>query len=481
MLTVLLLLIPAVAAILIALSGFTRIIAMPSALISFGLTLLAFNQTAPIDYIQPWMTEWGANFHFSLDGLSKLMVLLTNGLIPFVLLSTKDRGYSKGFYALVMLMQMALNGVFMAQDGLLFYIFWELALIPVYFICLFWGGENRGRVTFKFFIYTLAGSLLMLLGLLFVYFKTQEFAGSFSFNINDLYTAGQQLTLTQQSWVFWAFFIAFAIKIPIFPFHTWQPDTYTTAPTPGVMLLAGIMLKMGTYGLIRWLMPLVPQGWNEWREVVMIMITTGIIYSSCIAIVQKDIKRLIAYSSIAHVGLISAGIFSTTIEGLQGAVFQMISHGIVAVGLFYIVDLLETRQNTRLIANFGGIRNVAPVFALCFLLVLLGSVALPLTNGFVGEFLLITGIFKFNSWMAAAAGLTVILGAVYMLRSYQNIILGETNAGTSGFQDLNSKELLFLFIIIAAIFIFGIFPNLLLSQSENTIQAILNIYQSGIK
>lgn len=481
MLTVLLLLIPAVAAILIALSGYTRIIAMPSALISFGLTLFAFNQTAPIDYIQPWMTDWGANFHFSLDGLSKLMVLLTNGLIPFVLLSTKDRGYSKGFYALVMLMQMALNGVFMAQDGLLFYIFWELALIPVYFICLFWGGEDRSRVTFKFFIYTLAGSLLMLLGLLFVYFKTQEFAGSFSFNINDLYTAGQQLTLTQQSWVFWAFFVAFAIKIPIFPFHTWQPDTYTTAPTPGVMLLAGIMLKMGTYGLIRWLMPLVPQGWNEWREVVMIMITVGIIYSSCIAIVQKDIKRLIAYSSIAHVGLISAGIFSTTIEGLQGAVFQMISHGIVAVGLFYIVDLLEARQNTRLIANFGGIRNVAPVFALCFLLILLGSVALPLTNGFVGEFLLITGIFKFNGWMAAAAGLTVILGAVYMLRSYQNIILGDTNTGTSGFQDLNSKELLFLFIIIAAIFIFGIFPNLLLSQSENTIQAILNIYQSGIK
>lgn len=481
MLTVLLLLIPSIAAILIALSGYTRIIAMPSALISFGLTLYAFNDSAPIDFIQPWMADWGANFHFSLDGLSKLMVLLTNGLIPFVLLSSKDRGYTKGFYALVMLMQMALNGVFMAQDGLLFYVFWELALIPVYFICLFWGGENRGKVTFKFFIYTLAGSLLMLLGLLFVYFKTQEVTGSFSFNVNDLYATGQQLSLSQQSWVFWAFFLAFAIKIPIFPFHTWQPDTYTTAPTPGVMLLAGIMLKMGTYGLIRWLMPMVPQGWNEWREIVMILIIAGIVYSSCIAIVQKDFKRLIAYSSIAHVGLIAAGIFSTTVEGLQGAVFQMISHGVVAVGLFYIIDLLENRQNTRLISELGGIRNVAPVFALSFLLVLLGAVALPLTNGFVGEFLLISGVFEYNGWMAAFAGLTVILGAVYMLRSYQHIMLGETNSNTSSFKDLSSNELLFLFIIIAVIFIFGIFPNLILSHSENTIQAILNIYQSGLK
>lgn len=478
----LLLLIPGLASLLIAAIGKGKILSLVAAAVNFILTLAVIAQPATLDYSSPWIPDWGANFHFSLDGISKLMVLLTNGLIPFVLFSIHGkRGYSDRFYALTMLMHMALNGVFMAQDGLLFYVFWELALIPIYFICLFWGGDQRARVTFKFFVYTLAGSLLMLLGLLYVYFQTPLLLGGYSFDINDLYAAGQQMPLTAQSWVFWAFFIAFAIKIPVFPFHTWQPDTYTTASTPGVMLLAGIMLKMGTYGLIRWLLPLVPAAWNEWRDIALWLIIPGIVYSSCIAIVQQDIKRLIAYSSIAHVGLITAGIFSTTTTGLQGAVFQMLSHGIIAIGLFYIVDLLESRQKTRLIADLGGIRQVAPVFALTYLLVLLGSVALPLTNGFIGEFLLISGIFQYKSWMAGVAGLTVILGAVYMLRSYQFIMLGPSNSQTETFTDLRRSELLYLGAVVAIIFFFGVFPNIFLGQSEPIVQAILNIYQSGIK
>jgi NADH-quinone oxidoreductase subunit M len=482
MLTILLLIVPLFAALLTILLGYRSIIAQSAALVNLVLSIMALAQVDTILFDQAWLSDWGIRFHLELDGLSKLMILLTNGLMPFIIWSARNKNYNNYFFALVLIMQMALNGVFMARDGLLFYIFWELALIPIYFICLYWGGERRSAITFKFFLYTLAGSLFMLLGLLYVYLKTETIiGGSLSFDIKALYAAGQALSTAEQTWVFWTIFVAFAIKIPLFPFHTWQPDTYTTAPTPGVMLLSGIMLKMGTYGLILWLMPLVPKGWEYARDLVMVLCIVGIIYSSCIAIVQTDFKRLIAYSSIAHVGLIAAGIFSTTTEGLQGAVFQMLSHGIIAVGLFYIADLLENRNQTREIAAMGGIRNVAPKFALCFLLVLLGSVSLPLTNGFVGEFLLLSGIFQYNAWMAAAAGLTVILSAVYMLRSYQGIMLGETNALTSRFVELNRREGLFLGLVIVLIFVLGIFPNLILVHSEEVILSLLNTYNLAIQ
>jgi NADH-quinone oxidoreductase subunit M len=424
----------------------------------------------------PWL-PFGAHFAVNMDGISFLLVMLTVVLMPLIITASASGYYKSSFYTLVFVMQSALIGVFTAMDGFLFYIFWELALIPIYFICLLWGGENRGKITFKFFVYTLAGSLIMLAGLLYVYLTTP---GDHSFAINALYEAGQNLTQTEQGWIFWAMFIAFAIKMPVFPFHTWQPDTYTTAPTAGTMLLSGIMLKMGTYGLIRWLMPLVPQGWNSWAFTAMILSIVGIVYASCIAIVQKDYKRLIAYSSIAHVGLIAAGIFSMNTEGVTGSLMQMVAHGINVVGLFLIAEILMERTKTRNIASLGGIRSEAPQFALFFLIIMLGSVALPLTNGFVGEFLLINGIYQYNVWMAVFAGLTVILGAVYMLRSYQTMMLGETNSLTKGFTDLDTNEQSVLLMVAVLVIVMGVYPKPLMDIVAPAVQQLIATFQKGL-
>jgi NADH-quinone oxidoreductase subunit M len=423
------------------------------------------------------VVAFGAHFAVNMDGISFLLVMLTVVLMPLIITASASGYYKSSFYTLVFVMQSALIGVFTAMDGFLFYIFWELALIPIYFICLLWGGENRGKITFKFFVYTLAGSLIMLAGLLYVYLTTP---GDHSFAINALYEAGQNLTQTEQGWIFWAMFIAFAIKMPVFPFHTWQPDTYTTAPTAGTMLLSGIMLKMGTYGLIRWLMPLVPQGWNSWAFTAMILSIVGIVYASCIAIVQKDYKRLIAYSSIAHVGLIAAGIFSMNTEGVTGSLMQMVAHGINVVGLFLIAEILMERTKTRNIASLGGIRSEAPQFALFFLIIMLGSVALPLTNGFVGEFLLINGIYQYNVWMAVFAGLTVILGAVYMLRSYQTMMLGETNSLTKGFTDLDTNEQSVLLMVAVLVIVMGVYPKPLMDIVAPAVQQLIATFQKGL-
>jgi len=443
-------------------------------LVELGLTIYAFQllktDPAMLTWRQSWIPDFGSEFYFRMDGIGLLMVLLTTLLYPFIVLSTQNKNYQSSFYSLMLLMQAALIGVFTAVDGFLFYIFWELALLPIYFICLRWGGENSGKITFKFFVYTLTGSLLMLVALIYVYLQTP---GAHSFAIEALYATGKALSATEQAWIFFGLFAAFAVKMPVFPFHTWQPDTYVAAPTAGTMLLSGIMLKMGTYGLIRWLIPIAPLGWQNYGYIAVILAVIGIVYASCIAIVQKDFKRLIAYSSIAHVGLIAAGILSFNVQGVQGGIFQMLSHGINVVGLFYIVDIISSRMGTRNLSELGGIRNVAPTFAVLYLIVLLGSVALPITNGFVGEFLLLTGIYQYDVTLAVFAGLTVILGAVYMLRSYQAIMLGETNMLTEGFKDLTSNEKLILIPLVILIVLFGIYPQPLLDVTEPAVQMLI--------
>lgn len=420
-----------------------------------------------------WIASQGIRFHVAIDGISLLMVLLTTGLTPFILIASAilwERPAS--FYALILVMETALVGVFTALDGFLFYVFWEMALIPIYIICLRWGGENRAAITLKFFIYTLAGSLLMLVALIFVYFSTPA---PHSFDIQALYSAAQQLPAEQQGWIFWAMFIAFAIKMPLFPFHTWQPDTYDTAPSQGAMLLSGIMLKMGIFGLIRWLIPMVPQGVHDWGSTAIILAVTGVVYASCIAIVQKDLKRLIAYSSIAHVGLIAAGIFTLNRIGIQGAMVQMISHGIVIVALFFIVDIILARTNTQEMARLGGIRSLAPRFATVFIIVILGSIALPLTSGFVGEFMLINSIFGYDRVMGAFAGLTMILAAVYMLRGFQFTMLGEEGSASSVFADLSNEEKFVLYPLAALILVIGVYPAPLLRISEAAVNEVLSV------
>jgi NADH-quinone oxidoreductase subunit M len=423
----------------------------------------------------PWLS-FGANFAVNIDGISGLLVLLTTLLMPLIVLSSFKGNYSNHFYALMLLMQSALIGVFTATDGFLFYIFWELALIPIYFICLVWGGENSKKITFKFFVYTLGGSLIMLAGLLYVYFSAQ----TPSFAIESLYDAGSNMSKSEQGWVFWAMFLAFAIKMPVFPFHTWQPDTYTTSPTPGTMLLSGIMLKMGIYGVIRWLIPLVPEGWDSWGFTAMLLSIAGIVYASIIALGQNDFKRLIAYSSIAHVGLISAGVFSMTTEGLTGAMVQMLAHGINVIGLFFVADIIFDRYKTHNMDILGGVRSIAPQFALLFLIILLGSVALPLTNGFVGEFLLLNGIYQYGFWWAVFAGLTVILGAVYMLRAYQSIMLGEVKKQTQNFKDLDLNEKIVLVSVATLVIAMGVYPKPIISLVTPSVEAVIKSFQAGL-
>lgn len=452
--------------------------------LAIGLAIIAIfdpSESAQFVVSHPWIQSLGISFYVGIDGISMLLVLLTTVLTPLIILSSFKHNYENApsFYGLVLFMEMALIGVFCALDGFLFYIFWEMALIPIYFICLRWGGVNRGPVTLKFFIYTLAGSLIMLVGLIYVYFQTP---GSHSFELEAIYAAGQDLSVSEQGIIFWALFVAFAVKMPVFPFHTWQPDTYHTAPSPGTMLLSGIMLKMGIYGVIRWLIPVVPDGVERWGSTALTLSVIGIVYASMLAIIQKDLKRLIAYSSIAHVGLIAAGVFTLDKIGLQGAMVQMFSHGIVIVGLFFIIDIIIARTATQEIATLGGIRNNAPVFTSTFIIILLGSVALPLTSGFVGEFMLINAVFQYSVVSGAFAALTMIFGAVYMLRSFQMTMLGETNTTTKVFADLDIQEKWVLYPIVIMVIIIGIYPAPLLKISEVAVDNLLTIlanHQAG--
>lgn len=419
---------------------------------------------------QSWIESPKISFHLGLDGLSLVMILLTNFLLPIIILSSFNRNIpnASGYFSLILLMQFALVGVFTAMDGLLYYIFWELALIPIYFIALRWGGPNRVAITLKFFIYTLAGSLLMLFGFIMLYWYNPDQ----SFDIRELYRT--YISDGHQSWLFWAFFLAFAVKIPIVPFHTWQVDTYREAPTQGTMLLSGIMLKMGTYSLIRWLLPILPMGVSKWGPLAITLCVAGIVYASIIAIKQKNIKNLLAYSSLAHVGLISAGIFALNIQGLQGSVVQMFAHGVNVVGLFFCADIIFNRTGTINSDSLGGIRNLAPQFTTMFIVIVLGSVALPLTNGFIGEFLLLYGVYEYNTWLSAFAGLTIILGAVYMLRMFKKVMLGNAGTRVPEFTDLYWNEKMALGILVVVIIAMGIYPKPIMEWTEPVLQTILN-------
>ena len=464
-----------VAALVTAFTGkAAKHVALFFSLVSLALTAVITAQFTPDATTQfvvnlPWIQDLGISFHAGIDGISLITVILTNVLVPIIILASYQHDYKKShsFFALILFMQAGLLVVFTAMDAFLFYIGWEAALIPIYFICAIWGGKDRIRVNMKFFVYTIGGSLFMLLGIIYLYLQNP----AHNFDIQAFY----QLSLdpAQQGWVFWSFFIAFAIKMPVFPFHTWQPDTYTEAPAAGTMLLSGIMLKMGIYGVIRWLLPIVPAGVQDWGTLAIVLSIIGIVYASLIAFTQKDAKRLVAYSSIAHVGLISAGIFALNAQGMQGAMVQMLSHGINVVGLFFVLDIIYSRVKTNKIAELGGIAKVAPKLAIAFLIIVLGTVALPGTNGFIGEFLLLMSVYQFNIWAVVFAGLTIIFGAVYMFRMYQNIMLGKTNELTIGFTDIRGTEQLVLVIICALIIVMGVYPKPVLHLSEASVQQLL--------
>ena len=453
-----------------------RQFALAASLVEFGVAVAAFIQYKTschcnLLFTSDWLTTMGVSLKFGMDGISLLMVMLTTFLVPVIILASFSHTYNKpaAFYSLILLMEMALIGVFTAFDGLIFYIFWELALIPAYFICAGWGGNDRIRITFKFFIYTFTGSLFMLMALIYLYFKTPL---PHSFDFQWLYAV--KLAPVEETWMLIAFFLAFAIKIPVFPLHTWQPDTYAGAPAAGSMLLAGIMLKMGIYGMIRWMVPICHHAAREYAPVMIILAITGIVYASVIAIRQSDMKRLVAYSSIAHVGLIAAGVFALTPYAMEGAVIQMVSHGVNIVGLFMVIDFIEQRTGTRTISDLGGIALKAPRLAIVFMIILLGSIALPLTNGFIGEFLLLFGLFQYSMVFAAIAGTTIIFSAVYMLRMYQQTMLGTTNEITGQISDLSWPEMIVFIPLVIMIFWIGLFPGLFLDVALPDVMQILN-------
>jgi NADH-quinone oxidoreductase subunit M len=425
-----------------------------AALVCSSILVNQFLGGINISLSNPWILQPNVSFALKADGLSLAMVLLTTSLLPLIVLSSFGNNFnnSKNFYGLVLFMAFAMVGTFLASDGLLYYIFWELALIPIYFIALVWGNgdtEERKKAVVKFFIYTLGGSLFMLIAFAYLYTK----AGSFL--LEDL--TKLDLSTTEQTWIFLAFFLAYAIKIPIIPFHTWQAKVYQKAPTVGTMLLSGIMLKMGLYSVIRWQLPIAPLAAKTYMPVLIGLSIAGVIYGSIVALRQKDLKKLLAYSSLAHVGLIAAGCYTLTADGLSGAVSQMIAHGFVIVGLFFAAEVIFRRFETYKIDEMGGVRSQASKFTSMFMILVLASVALPGTFNFIGEFTVLYSLSQVNIWYAVLGGTTIILGAYYMLKMFQNVMLGETN--TKLFTDVTITEIIVFVIIIAFLLFYGLYPK----------------------
>lgn len=468
-------------------SNSSKYLALGIALVQMLLTfyiLSDFDFTPTVDSVlqheinYPWSQFMKSSLHFGIDGMSMLLLLLTNILAPIIILSSFNESvnYRNTFYGLILLMQFGLVGVFTSLDGLLFYIFWEVTLIPIWFIAGLWGQENkRFEFTTKFFVYTFVGSLFMLAGLIYVYNHSASFA------LTDLYNA--QLNEVQQTVVFWFIFFAFAVKLPVFPFHTWQPDTYTYSPTQGSMLLSGIMLKMAVYGVMRYLLPITPlpiAGISG--QIVIILAIVGIVHGALIAIIQTDMKRIIAYSSFSHVGLMVAGIFASAVvtlrgtfnvEGAEGALVQTFAHGINVVGLFYCCDILYKRFKSRDIRQMGGLAKVAPKFAVLFLIIILGSMGVPLTNGFIGEFILLKSVYDFNGTAAVIAGLTVILCAVYLLRFYGKAMFGEGDAAVlSTAKDLSGVEFSVLASLAVFVILLGIYPQPVIDMVGSSVKFI---------
>lgn len=439
----------------------------------------------------PWLPQLGIEYHLGIDGISIWLVMLTTLLCPVALYASMSsiEARVKEFVIFYLLLETAMLGAFLSLNMILFYVFWEAMLIPMFFMIGIWGGKDRIYATIKFFLFTFIGSLLMLAAMVYLFFEYKsQFNGQISFFFNDLYKL--YLPFPVQALCFGAFFLAFAVKVPMFPVHTWLPDAHVQAPTPGSVILAGVLLKMGTYGFMRLAMPLFPEASKYFTLPIMILAVIGIVYGALVAYVQQDVKKLVAYSSVSHLGYIMLGLFTLNIQGVQGGLIQMINHGISTGALFLLVGMIYERRHTRDINAFGGLAKQMPRFAVLFIIVMLSSVALPLTNGFTGEFNILLGSYKYafdffhetrSAWVFALpvlAGLGVILGAVYMLHVTQKMFFGPLeNPENKDLEDLTNREVLILVPFVIAIFYLGLNPNGFFRNTESSVKQFIQIAQ----
>ncbi len=437
----------------------------------------------------PWIASLGVRYEFGVDGIAMLLVLLTTLLGPLAFLSSwsaiKER--EKEYYVFMLLLQTGMLGVFMAMDFFLFYVFWEVMLLPMYFVIGVWGGPRKLYAAIKFFLYTLVGSVLMLLGILALYFYNstglfgyEGLGNPRSFFIPQFHEIGLSLPPELQFWIFLAFFVGFAIKVPMFPFHTWLPDAHVEAPTAGSVILAGVLLKMGTYGFVRFSLPILPHATWELLPWMVGLSIVGIVYGALVAMAQKDMKKLVAYSSVSHLGFVMLGMFALNPAGINGSVLQMINHGLSTGALFLLVGVIYERRHTRLIADYGGISSKMPAFATVFLIITMASIGLPTLNGFVGEFTILVGAFHRVWWWAVWGALGIVLGAAYMLWMYQRVFFGPmTNPENEDLKDLNGRELLYLMPLVILCFWIGLYPKPFFRAMEKPVDYVVEIVEAA--
>ncbi len=504
MLLSLIVFVPLISAVVLSLipkENWIRPAAMILALAQFVMSLSLFfryDGTTPalqlVEFV-PWVPALGVSYFLGIDGISFWLVLLTTFLLPVVVLGswTAISKKPKAFHVALFVLQTAMLGSFVAMDLVLFYVFFELSLVPMYFIVGIWGGTRRIYATTKFFIYTMLGSLLMLLAIIYLMFTAAEIlpAKQLTANVLELYKLDIPFIaghfMNPQTLLFFAFSLAFAIKVPMFPFHTWLPDAHVEAPTPGSVVLAGVMLKMGSYGFIRFVIPLFPEAAEHYAWVFLFLGVVGIIYGALVAMVQPDIKKLVAYSSVSHMGYVMLGLFALNSYGVTGSIYQMLNHGVSTGALFLLVGMIYERTHSREIDKYGGLAKVLPFFTILFFIVTLSSIAVPMTNGFVGEFLILLGAFQASMYFGALAVVGVVLGAVYMLWMFKRVFFGEAGELVKDekhpLHDLNLREWLVMAPLVVLIFWMGIFPNHFLKYSKASIEHLVatkDAYQLSI-